>query len=140
MPESELRTKVAIVVSHDNETDEGGVWLKGEKPIELTGPRFSLLILVDEGVVKRVSLLRIARMGKANCKASFDAMVNAVAAQHGSPDARESPGISGGEDSYRAFFRFADGAFIEVNSDRSAEGDACFDSIVHFAPTPDDLG
>jgi hypothetical protein len=136
MPEGELRTKVRIGEPRDY--DKGGVWWTGMSPVNFAGPpSFALKILIQDGVVARISLLRIGRVDNPSCKARFDWLVENVAKQYGAPDTNRKPAIKGLDDSYEAIFRFEDGAFIEVQSMLNVKGTACADSIGFFQTSPD---
>jgi hypothetical protein len=79
MPEDELRTKVRIGEPYNHK--EGGVWWSGMSPVNFAArPTFGK-ILVENGVVAHISLLRIGRVDVPSYKARFDWLVENVAKQ-----------------------------------------------------------
>jgi hypothetical protein len=131
MPEEELRSKVRIV--EPDLYEKGGVWWTGQQLVNFAGPpSFALKILIQDGVVARISLLRIGRVDSPSCKARFDWLVENVAKQYGAPDITNSPATKGIDNSHEAVFKFEDGASIEVHSMLNVKGTRCADSIVFF--------
>lgn len=135
MPEEELRSKVRIVEPRNDE--KGGVWWTGQHLVNFAGPpSFALKILIQGGVVARISLLRIGRVDNPSCRARFDWLVENVAKQYGAPDTSNSP-AKGFDDAHEAVFKFEDGASIEVHSMLNVQGTRCADSIGFFQTSPD---
>lgn len=132
MREADLRNATAFLDEVD--ATDSGTWLTGRDAIDMAGGRFALRVLIDQGVVRRISLLDLAPVPKPDCRPGFDRMVAYVEAQYGAPDlkGKDVPQIV--RETYTAKFKFADGAQIEVHTFLNGNGRECGNSVVFFVP------
>jgi hypothetical protein len=132
MTEAELRKSIAVFDETHQIPD--GTWLTGKALVNVAGGRFALKILIDQGVVRRISLLDLAPVAVPDCQPGFDRMVGYVEDQYGRPDTKGKKVPQVVKESYTSKFKFADGAQIEVGTFLNGSGKECGNSIVFFNP------
>ena len=139
MPESDLLRSIAMEKQIEY-AEGGGYWRRGVAPVEINGAKFVLNVLIDEGLVRRMSLLDLAPVEAPVCEAVFDQMVTYAQSLYGTPDTNHKGAWSFMKESYEATFRFSDGAVVKVVSFLNKGGKACANTFAFYAPkdAPDD--